>query len=149
MLKMALTRSKTSKFCLICKHQFQNLLKLSMYIFIIFGLLVLINVLIYFASSKLLFKFCKKLAFSDKSSLVTKDGSREDGLAVVQHEGQYLLEPWSHPLHPCVRNSAIQRGEKVQNGVKTADSPGKLHLLSCHSCLIKSNHISYFYKTIA
>ena len=38
--EMLLTRSKTSKFCLICKHRFllfQNLLILSMYIFIIHG----------------------------------------------------------------------------------------------------------------
>ena len=34
----------------------------------IIGLLVLTNVLISCVSSNLLFKFCKKLAFSDKSS---------------------------------------------------------------------------------
>ena len=72
-----------------------------------FGLLVLITVLISCASSKLLFKFCKKLSSNDKSSLVTKDGSKEDGGEAVQHEGQ-CLEPQSHPLHPCVRNSDIQ-----------------------------------------
>ena len=33
--------------------------------------------------SKLLFKFCKKLASSDKSSFVTKNGSREDGVAAI------------------------------------------------------------------
>ena len=83
--------------------------------FIIFGLLVLINVLISCASSKLLFKFCKKLSSSDISSLVTKDGSRKDGVAAVQHEGQ-CLEPQSNPLHPCVRNSAVQQGQEVWYG---------------------------------
>ena len=28
---------------------------------------------------------------------------------------------------------------KDRNGAKTEDSPGKLHLLSCHSCLINAN----------
>ena len=41
--------------------------------FIIIGLIVLIIVLISCASSKFLFKFCKKLTSSDKNSLVTKD----------------------------------------------------------------------------
>ena len=41
--------------------------------FIIIGLIVLIIVLISCASSKFLFKFCKKLTSNDKNSLVTKD----------------------------------------------------------------------------
>ena len=41
--------------------------------FIIIGLIVLIIIIISCASSKFVFKFCKKLASSDKSALVTKD----------------------------------------------------------------------------
>ena len=85
--------------------------------FIIIGLIVLIIILISCASSKFVFKFCKKLASSDKSALVTKDCEKEameltmcctmSSKSFLQHQPQYMEAKTEIKIsrsqfhHPC------------------------------------------------
>ena len=84
--------------------------------FIIIGLIVLIIILISCASSKFLFKFCKKLASSDKSSLVTKDC--EKGGFGVDNVLYHVFQEFP-PAPPSVKR--MNSAPAAMTGVKHPD----------------------------